>query len=276
MSKRSLAGRRVVITGGSSGLGLAVAKLAAARGARVDLLARDARRLAEAREAVMSAAPGIEVGIHSADVSNAAALAHVFGEIGEFDVLVTSAGILTEGRFDQQDPEVFRAMVETNFFGTVACVREALPALKRNGGQITIVASVAGLLGVYGYSAYAASKHALIGFADSLRFELERDGVSVNVVCPGEFDSPMVDQLDSQRSPENRAHVLFIPKSETGPVADGVIAAIERDQVMTVPGIRAKMSARMGQLFPATSRAVGNLVVRRAARDKSDQARNHQ
>lgn len=266
MSKRPLSGRRVVITGGSSGLGLAVAELAAVRGARVDLIARNPQRLAAARETVLAAAPQAEVGVHSADVSKPTALAHVFGEIGELDVLVTSAGILTEGRFDEQDPEMFREMVETNFFGTVACVRAALPALKRSRGQITIVASVAGLLGVYGYSAYAASKHALIGFSDSLRYELDRDGVSVNVVCPGEFDSPMVDQLDSQRSPENRAHVLFIPKSDVEPVAEGVIAAVERDRPITVPGARAKLSARLGQVFPGMSRAIGNVVVRRAAR----------
>lgn len=264
--RRSLDNRVVIVTGGSSGLGLAFAHRAASAGAVLWLLARDPRKLDAAREQICASVDGVRVETLSVDINDAAAVHDAIKEIGAIDVLVASAGILTEGRFDEQDQSEWRSMVETNVFGTVNCVHAALPALRESRGQIVIVSSMSGLLGVYGYTAYCASKHALIGFAESLRFEVERDGISVNLICPGEFDSPMVDRLDAQRSPENRAHVQAVPKSPVEQVADAMIAAVERDREIVVPGFRASVASKLAVIFPSLTRRVGMSAINKASR----------
>lgn len=266
MMKRRLRGRSVVITGGSSGLGRRFAELAVDAGANVHLLARNEQKLLDAVAELNERDPDGTIGCTSTDINDEDALETTFAEIGRVDVLVCGAGILTEGRFDEQDPEVWRRMLETNFFGNVNSVRAALPALKASGGQIAVVASMAGLLGVYGYTAYSASKHALIGFADSLRYELDGDGVSVNLICPGEFDSPMVDELDTHRSAANRAHVQTIPKSGVDVIAKAVLKAVESDRPMTVPGLTPSLAARLSTIFPGTTRRIGRRAIRRARR----------
>lgn len=255
----TLSGRTIAITGGSSGLGLAVAQRAATRGARLELIARDPAKLDRAAGSI--AGP---VRTWPLDVADEDALAAAFAAIGQVDCLLACAGVLTEGRFDEQPAETFRAMIETNLFGTVNCVRAALPHLRAPGGSIAIVSSLAGRFGVYGYTAYAASKHALVGFAESLRYELEPRGISVNLICPGEFDSPMVDELDRHRSPENRSHVLLIPKRELGAIADAVIDAIERDRPVAYAGARAHAAVLLANLFPGVTRRAGRLAIRRA------------
>ena len=263
--KRKLRGRVVVVTGGSSGLGLEFARLAAQEGAILWLLARDEGKLRSAAAELSAVSPAESVNWISADICDDQSVASAFDRIGAIDVLVCSAGVRTEGRFDAQPPDQWRRMVDTNFFGTVNCVRAALPRLKQSKGQIVIVSSMAGLLGVYGYTAYSASKHALVGFADSLRFELDDAEVSVNLICPGEFDSPMVAQLDTERSAENRAHVLAIPKSSVESVAASVLNAIEVDRAVTVPGISAGVVAKFSSVFPAITRRVGLRTIRKAS-----------
>ncbi|MDO8632424.1 MAG: SDR family NAD(P)-dependent oxidoreductase [Phycisphaerales bacterium] len=263
--KRSLRRRVVVVTGGSSGLGLAFAQMAARDAAIVWLLARDESKLRSAAAEITEASPDASVNWVSADINDGDSLNTALGQIDKIDVMVCSAGVLKEGRFDSQPTDDWRRMIDTNVFGTVNCARAALPALKESGGQLVIVSSMAGLLGVYGYTAYSASKHALVGFSESLRFELAEDGVSVNLVCPGEFDSPMVTQLDAQRSAENRAHVLTIPKSSVESVASAIVKAIEMDRPVTIPGVRAATAAKLGAIFPALTRRVGSLTIRKAA-----------
>lgn len=263
--KRTLRGRVVVVTGGSSGLGLEFARLAAQEGAVVWLLARDEGRLQGAAAELSAVDPSQPVNWVSADISDDESTAAALAQIGAIDVLVCCAGILKEGRFDTQPTDQWRRILDTNFFGTVNCVRAALPRLKESNGQVVIVSSMAGLLGVYGYTAYSASKHALVGFADSLRFELAAEGVSVNLICPGEFDSPMVAQLDAERSPQNRAHVLTIPKSGVEAVASSVLKAIEVDRAVTIPGISARVAAKFSSIFPTVTRRVGLRTVRKAS-----------
>src|SRR5204863_10047525 len=121
------------------------------------------------------------------------------------DVLVNSAGILSEGRFDAQPLERYRQIMDTNFFGTLHCVRAAIPSLRERRGRIVNIASIAGLLGVYGYAPYCSAKHAVVGLSETLRIELQGEGVSVHLVCPPEFESPMVTDIERYRSQENRA-----------------------------------------------------------------------
>lgn len=261
-------GRRVAITGGSSGLGLALAQALASRGDAVALLARDPRKLEAAAATVRGAVPGAEVFTVAVDVQDGAALEQAFAAVaqalGGIDVLVNSAGIMREGYFETLPIAAHREVMAINYFGTLQAIHGALPHLRRgHGGRIVNVASVAGLTGVFGYTAYCAAKHALVGLSEALRYELAPQGIVVQLVCPGEFDSPLVDALDATRTPENREHTLTIPKVDVDVIVDEIVRGLDGDAFLLVPGALAKLSAFGLRHFPAVSRAIGDARVRR-------------
>lgn len=259
--------RRIVITGGSSGLGLALAKALVARGDAVGLLARDARKLEAAAAEARARSPGARVFTAAADVQDVQALeravAGLAAQLGGIDVLVNSAGIMREGYFETVPLADHRAVMDTNYFGTLNAIRAALPYLKRSSSaRIVNVASVAGLTGVFGYTAYCAAKHALVGLSEALRYELEPQRITVQLVCPGEFDSPLVDALDRTRTPENRAHTLTLPKVGVEVIVRDTLRALEGHDFLVVPGTLAKLSAFGMRHFSGISRLIGSARVR--------------
>jgi NAD(P)-dependent dehydrogenase (short-subunit alcohol dehydrogenase family) len=260
--------RKILVTGGSSGLGLALAGALAARGDSVGLLARDERKLAAAADGIRRQTPGARVYTAAADVQDEAALALVLAQLaqqmGGLDVLVNSAGILREGHFETTTPDTHREVMAINYFGTLNAIRAALPLLRQSRvPRIVNIASIAGLTGVFGYTAYCASKHALVGLTESLRYEMEPQGITVQLVCPGEFDSPMVDAMDVNRTPENRAHAQTIPKVGVDVVLRDTLKALDSNAYFIVPGAYARLSAFSMRHFPGISRAVGRLRIRR-------------
>jgi len=182
-----LAGRRIILTGASEGIGRALALALAAQKARIVLAARDASRL-ETLVRECKAAGG-EAHAVPTDVANAHDCEWLIAEsvraLGGVDVLVNNAGITMWSRFDAlADLEVFERLLEVNYLAPVRLTSLALPHLKTSRGLMVAVASLAGLTGVPERTAYAGSKHALIGFCDSLRIELAGSGVDVCVVAP--------------------------------------------------------------------------------------------
>lgn len=236
ISERELAGQRVLVTGGSSGIGLAVAEALAQEGAEVALLARNELGLAAAKRKL--AEYGAEAVTITADVSDrealGAAVEEAVAQLGGLDVLVTSAASLAFGRFTETDPEDFEATVETVLGGTVNTIREALPHLERSRGAIVAVGSIAGRMPLPGMSAYTASKHGLAGFLDTIRIELEEGGSSVtlSLVNPGAVDTPLWDNLESSTGllpPEPPFPAVYSPES----VAEAVLTVIRhpRDEL---------------------------------------------
>lgn len=161
--ERELAGQRVLVTGGSSGIGLAVAEALVREGARVAILARNEVGLAAAKRKLAEA--GGEAVTVAADVTDrealSAAIEEVVGELGGLDVLVTSAASLSFGRFTETDPEDFEQTVETVLGGTVDTVRTALPHLERSRGGVVCVGSIAARMPLPGMAAYTTAKHGL-------------------------------------------------------------------------------------------------------------------
>ncbi|RJS19746.1 short chain dehydrogenase [Corallococcus sp. H22C18031201] len=181
-------GKRVVITGASSGIGAELATQLAAKKARLTLAARNLERLQEVANACQKA--GAAALAVRADVSreeDCRALmkqAVKFG--GGLDLAILNAGISMYSRFeDIRDLSIFNTLMQTNFMGAVYCTRYALPALKESKGRLVVVSSLGGKTGLPTRSAYAASKHALHGFFESLRGELHASGVRITLVCPG-------------------------------------------------------------------------------------------
>jgi len=258
--------RVVVVTGGSSGLGKALSARIAGRGGRVALVARDRAKLEAARQELAARSPSARVESYSCDVTDVPALtstlAQIEGDLGPIWMTIASAGILHEGPFGSLPLDVFRRTMEVNFFGAVNLAKAALPHLEKARGHLVNVSSVAGLMGVYGYSAYCSSKFALVGLSETLRAELQPLGIRVHLVCPPEFDSPMVEALETYRTKENAAVVKSIPVMTVDAVADATLAGIERGDFLVLTGVRTRMTATLARLFPGASRRIADARVR--------------
>lgn len=199
--------RHFVITGGSSGIGRALALEVARRGANVTLIARNADRLEEVKLEVLEAASSPEQAVHTLSVdltdfgrgvgddTGEARLAQGIAEAeqvcGPVDYLVNCAGSAVSQHFDETPLSDFRWMMEVNYLSAVHATRAVLPGMKQRGsGSVTFVSSIAGVAGLYGYSAYCPSKFALVGLAQSLRMEVKHRGIHVMVAFPPDTDTP--------------------------------------------------------------------------------------
>jgi NADP-dependent 3-hydroxy acid dehydrogenase YdfG len=174
----------IIITGASSGIGAALARLLASQGAKVSLAARDAALLQQ----VQADCPG-SLAIPT-DVTDPQAcqtlVAQTVAHFGCLDTLVNNAGVSMLSRFDDlQELSVLEKLMQVNYFGAVYCTRAALPHLRQSCGLLVGISSLAGKTGVPYRTGYSASKHAMQGFFDSLRIELIGSGVEVCMVSPG-------------------------------------------------------------------------------------------
>ncbi len=183
--------RRLIVSGGASGIGLAVARMAVARGARVALLDRDTAALAEAVRLLGEAALALEC-----DVSDASAVRTAVDRaaqwLGGVDALVNSAGIDALKSLEATSDEEWARVLAVNLTGPMLVCRAALPHLRAaGGGSIVNIASGAGLRPLPNRTAYCATKAAVIMFGKSLAIETAADGIRVNAVCPGAIDTPL-------------------------------------------------------------------------------------
>jgi 3-dehydrosphinganine reductase len=242
-----LAPGHAIISGGSSGIGLALAQRLAAAGWGLTLLARDEARLAAARDALLDRqAAGTGVRCASVDVADGDATRRAVEEaiaaLGAPTLVIASAGIVVPGTFDALPLDAFRRTMEINYFGTLHLVRAALPAMRRaQGGRIVMIASGAALLGVYGFTSYAPTKFAVRGLAETLRSELAPDGIGVSVVYPPDTDTPMLQEELKQR-PRIASRIAGAAKVlSADQVADAVLLGIARKRFTIAPGL--EMSA---------------------------------
>lgn len=190
----ALAGRHVFVTGASRGIGADIAAALAADGARVSLVGRDAALLTAAAAALGGADRAIPI---VADVTDAASVKEAFGaarrQFGPVHILVNNAGQAAAAKFTDTDEALWHRIIGVNLTGTYLCTREAVPDMLQGGfGRIVNIASIAGLRGAAYISAYAASKHAVIGFTRSLALEYALRNITVNAVCPGYTDTDIV------------------------------------------------------------------------------------
>uniref|UniRef100_A0A7N0VBL8 3-dehydrosphinganine reductase n=1 Tax=Kalanchoe fedtschenkoi TaxID=63787 RepID=A0A7N0VBL8_KALFE len=189
--------RHVFITGGSSGIGLALAHQAAREGARVSILARDKRKLEEAKETILLST-GIDVAVFAADVRDADAVRKAVDEAGAIDVLVCNQGVFVPRELEKQELDEVRFMLDVNLMGSFNVVKAALSGMKnRTDGfpaAIAFMSSQAGQVGIYGYAAYSASKFGIRGFAEALQHEVIGDNIRVSLIFPPDTETPGLEQ----------------------------------------------------------------------------------
>ncbi len=189
----------VLITGGSSGIGFAMAKELASLEANVWILARREERLENAVKEIENNRknPNQKFGCIKADVTNEYDINHRLASfmktVGVPDILVNCAGDSRPGLFEELDIEIFRWLMNVNFFGTLYPIKALIPGmLERRSGQVINIASIAGYAGIFGYSAYGSSKFAVRGLTDTLRSEYKNRGIRFSVAFPGDTDTPQL------------------------------------------------------------------------------------
>ena len=201
--------KSVVITGGSRGLGLVLARQLAAEGARITLVARDENELRRASDDIYERYPSANVLISPADVGVREdverAIRETIARHGNIDVVINNAGIIQVGPLDHMKVSDYDDAMKTHFWGPLFMVLEVLPHMRRQGGgRIVNISSIGGRISVPHLVPYSASKFALTGLSDGLRAELARDEIVVTTVCPGlmRIGSPINAAFKGQRSRE--------------------------------------------------------------------------
>lgn len=225
----------VIVTGGSSGIGLEVAKIYATRGARLTLIARDPARLELARQELLSLHGVLEtsVCVVTADVGIEdellSAIHSTEATLGPCDVLIASAGVVEPGRFETLSSAAFTQQVTINLLGVTNAVRAVYPEMKRRRhGRIMIVSSGAALIGLYGYTAYCASKSALVGFAEALASEAAGSSVGVSICFPPDTFTPQFERELATRPLEAQLLMGKALPWTAKAVAERIVDAIDR------------------------------------------------
>ena len=257
----SFAGQSVVITGGSRGLGLVMARRLAAEGARLTLVARDSAELSRAANDLRSRQPDVQVTTVAADVTQRAdverAVAATISSHGRIDVLINNAGIIQVGPLDHMKLSDYDDAMKTHFWGPLYFVVAALPHMRRQGsGRIVNISSIGGRISVPHLVPYSASKFALVGLSDGLRAELASENIVVTTVCPGlmRTGSPVNASFKGQRSEEYSWFALAssLPGLTTSAerAARQVVEACRRGDAELVITLPAKLAVMARNLTP--------------------------
>ena len=242
----SAAGRRILITGASSGIGAALARELAARGAVVGLIARRRDRLEEVLAECRRTSPDSAMWVADlADTSAAGDVAlRAWDALAGIDVLVNNAAMPKRRSVTALSPAEVEIVMRINFFAPMHLTLALLPRmLERNTGMIVNVSSVGGRLGIIHEAAYCASKFALCGWSESMAVDLHRTGISVKLVEPGPVDTEIWDQPGSEEP------LYQGPKVPAAEVADGIIAALGSDRFEHyLPDMKAVVDAKDADL----------------------------
>ena len=263
----------VIVTGGSSGIGLATAKLCAARGYDVAIVGRSAEKLAAAEKVLLAAASDVADGqrivTRSADLSQFEAareaidslVADGFGP----DILINSAGVIVPGEFATMPLENFESNIDNGYWSVVYPCRAAVPhMLKRGRGHIVNVSSVAGYLGIYGYTGYSSAKFAIMGFTEALRFELKPAGISVHVVCPPDTDTPALAYEHTLRPKETDVIAGNIKPISAEKVAEAIAKGVESGKYLIIPDALSAFYFRLKGLLPEVFFAIVDGDIKKA------------
>ena len=266
-------GKTVLITGGSSGIGFALANALVEMDAIVILLARDPDKLNIAKSSILENHPTANVEIVSADVADTESLNVLRDNFANNqdipDILINCAGVARPGYVEELPLEVYRWTMDIDFHGTVNMVKLLLPGmLNRGSGHIINVSSIAGVIGIFGYTAYCGAKFAVKGFSDALRSELNPKGIKVSVLYPPDTDTPQLAWENQYKPKETKAISGTAKPISPAWVAQHTLKDAARGKYSIVPGFEAKLMYFAGTRLGNWVYPVMDVLVRSAIKKK--------
>lgn len=259
---RTLKGKRILLTGASTGIGRELARMLGAKGAKLALVARQIDKLKEAADEVRQA--GGEAVVIPGDLTDPLTPSKVMDEsvkaLGGLDVLLNNAGVGTWNHFADGTEEHLRQVFEVNFFAISELMRLAVkPLIQGNQPAILNIASMTGRRGMPAFSEYSASKHALVGLTEALRGEYHRFGISVLMVLPGLTNSDFFKNVLASKGKAQLPMEKALTPSQT---AAAVVKALENDTRETWVGGEAKRILWLNRFFPGwLDRKIAKTVV---------------
>ena len=269
-------GKLALITGGSSGIGYALANQLVEAGASVILLARSQEKLDEAKTSLSSQLSQPDQLIHAipVDVTDVESLSMAIEDmaktIGIPDFIFNCAGVALPGYVEQLKLEVFKWTMDIDYHGTVNVIKLLLPhLLQRGSGHIINFSSMAGVIGTFGYSAYSGAKFAVRGFSDVIRSELTPKNIRVSIVYPPDTDTPQL-AFENQFKPYETRELAGSDKPiSAAAVARETLKSVSRGKYAIVPGAEAKLlyflGTRLGNwVYPVMDRLLAGIAKKKA------------
>jgi len=262
-------GRHVILTGGSSGIGKAIARDLASAGAELTLVARRFPRLETARDEIRQQSASAKIHLLPLDIADED---RVEGELRNHldahppDMLINNAGIARPGRFLEQTNQDFREHMNINFFGMVHMTRVVAPRLVERGfGHIANVGSLLSVMGIYGYTAYASAKFAMQGFTECLRGELKPHGIRTTILLPPDTDTPQHTAELEIMPPETRAIAGNVKMLSAERVARALLDGMAAGRFEVVPGADGRFTVLAHRWVPGVVRRVCDGAQKKAA-----------
>jgi len=259
----------VLITGGSRGLGLVLAREFALEGARLAICARNGAELAAAKEDLETR--GAEVFEAICDVRNADEIDQLIGDVcmrfGRIDVLVNNAGVIQVGPLDAQTERDFEDALDIHFRAPYRMIKAVLPIMRGAGaGRIVNIASIGGKIAVPHLAPYCASKFALVGLSSALRVELAQENIFVTTVCPGlmrtgsHVNAYFKGQNEKEFALFSTINALPVSSVSAESAARQIVSAAKRGDAEAIISVQAKLAAKVNALFPETTAEILSFV----------------
>ena len=269
-------GKSVIVTGAASGIGFALSRALARRGAKVWLSDINETAVREAAGQIGGDARAAALDVTDADAFRAL-VAEVVAEHGHLDVLFNNAGIGVVGAAEELDLSHFDRVLDVNVRGVTNGFVAAYAGMVRRGeGIIVNTASVGGLMGVPGMAPYCLSKHAVVGFTNSVRIEAAECGVRICVLCPGNIETPMLDSdypagATEVWRPDMRQYLTDIGGAPypVDKLAEYALRQIEKDRAIIVAPRSARILVSLGKFFPGLANVLKRRAYRRALRQRA-------
>jgi len=260
------------IPGGSSGIGLAIAAGLAAKGAHIVLFARNEERLRQAQAdlSTRTVSSAQRIAWRALDVTDPQRVTATMNEtivsFGAPDILIYCVGRSHPHYFADVTYEQFDDVMQVNLYGCYNVIAALAPTMRQRGGHIVNVSSMAGFLGVFGFAAYSAAKFGIIGFSESLRAEFKSDGVTVQVLCPPDVDTPMLAEENKTKPAEPKAISAGAKVMTAAQVADDLLRNLGRPNFVILPGWEGKFTHLVKRLSPQLVELVLDYLARRGRR----------
>jgi 3-dehydrosphinganine reductase len=267
----AISNKVIFIAGGSTGIGLSIAKELAKGNNTIVLFARDTKKLEQAQTAVTKAGNS-KCLIYAADAKDYSALKPVLDNVvtqaGAPDLLINCVGRAYPYHFDNITAEMMQDTMQTNFGSMWNVAHILVPHMKAKGGKIVNTSSIGGFVGVFGYTDYSASKFAIVGFSEVLKQELSRYNISVQVLCPPDTETPGF-EIENKTKPQETKEISKSAKLlQAEEVAKQAVKGMEGNSFMIIPGFDGKLTYWMKRHLPFIVNMVMDGAIKKVQKGK--------